>query len=173
MKLKQSVFNDFIQDISGGSKLVFNSETTTLAKWHADVCEYLDQFPVIDLTQAPKILQEKLLAMHASRFLVEHDRDEFRVIAIKARARRFNVSNGISLTIAPTLQCNMACVYCFEKGAQKGGIMPFSVQDDLINFADIKCSMLAPSRTLNVTWYGGEPLLAMEVIRSLTPRLKT
>lgn len=77
-------------------------------------------------------------------------------------------THGIGLTICPTMGCNFDCPYCFEDHfASK---MSSEVQDDVVALAK---RMLDASSTkdINVTWFGGEPLLAPDVIESLSERL--
>ena len=75
--------------------------------------------------------------------------------------------HGVGLTICPTLGCNFDCPYCFENHG-KGKMTP-EVQDDVVELAK---RMLEASSTkkLHVTWFGGEPLLAPDVIESLSAR---
>ena len=75
---------------------------------------------------------------------------------------------AIGLTICPTMGCNFNCPYCFEDHFARK--MSASVQDDVVALAG---RMLDASRTkdVHVTWFGGEPLLAPDVIESLSGRL--
>ena len=75
---------------------------------------------------------------------------------------------GIGLTICPTMNCNFDCPYCFEH--HRPGRMSREVQDDVVALAE---RMLEASggKTIGVTWFGGEPLLAPDVIESLSERL--
>ena len=74
----------------------------------------------------------------------------------------------IELTICPTMGCNFDCPYCFEDHGR--GRMSREVQDNVVALAR---RMLDASgvRDLHVTWFGGEPLLATDVIDSLSERL--
>lgn len=76
--------------------------------------------------------------------------------------------HGIGLTICPTMGCNFDCPYCFEDHGR--GKMSPEVQDDVVALTE---RMLEASKAtdLSVTWFGGEPLLAPDVIESLTQRL--
>ena len=77
-------------------------------------------------------------------------------------------THGIGLTICPTMGCNFDCPYCFED--HFAGKMSQGVQDDVVALAG---RMLDAARTkdIHVTWFGGEPLLAPDVIESLSARL--
>ena len=77
-------------------------------------------------------------------------------------------TRSVGLTICPTMGCNFDCPYCFEYHVQ--GCMSPEVQDDVVALAE---RMLKNSggKTLDVTWFGGEPLLAPQIIESLSRRL--
>lgn len=77
-----------------------------------------------------------------------------------------NPSNFVKLTICPTLACNFNCPYCFEN--HKSGKMSEETQNDIINFLEKTNKKI---KTLFVTWYGGEPLLAVDIIQSLSRKL--
>ena len=77
-------------------------------------------------------------------------------------------SKGISLTICPTMGCNFDCPYCFENHRQ--GKMSLEVQDNVIALAE-RMFDAAGTKNLSVTWFGGEPLLAPDIIESLSLRL--
>ena len=75
---------------------------------------------------------------------------------------------GVGLTICPTMGCNFDCPYCFEDHGR--GKMTPEVQDDVVALAE-RMIEAAGAKGLNVTWFGGEPLLAPDVIESLSKRL--
>ncbi len=76
--------------------------------------------------------------------------------------------NGVGLTICPTMGCNFDCPYCFED--HYAGKMEPDVQDDVVALAK---RMLDASggKNISVSWFGGEPLLACDIIESLSERL--
>ena len=77
-------------------------------------------------------------------------------------------SRGVGLTICPTMGCNFDCPYCFEDHGR--GKMSQEVQDDVVALAERMLNASA-RKSINVTWFGGEPLLALDVIESLSERL--
>ena len=76
-------------------------------------------------------------------------------------------SRSVSLTICPTMGCNFDCPYCFEN--HRAGKMSADVQDDVVSLAE-RMLEASGSKKLYVTWFGGEPLLAPEIIKSLSQR---
>lgn len=72
---------------------------------------------------------------------------------------------NISLTIAPTLMCNLRCPYCFEQN-KPIGIMDDNTADGVVEFIRNQDA----AKTLNVTWFGGEPLICTDRIDYLLER---
>jgi uncharacterized protein len=73
-------------------------------------------------------------------------------------------THGLSLTIAPTMECNFACPYCFEEGVRYNKMTPI-VEEQVINF--IKESN-KEENPLSICWYGGEPLMGIKNIENIT-----
>jgi uncharacterized protein len=68
-----------------------------------------------------------------------------------------------------TLDCNLACKYCFE-GKMKGKhYMSSETADQLIDFAE---TFLAKGKDINIYFYGGEPLLSFNAIKYISKKLK-
>lgn len=101
-----------------------------------------------------------------SGFIVNFD--ERAALEAKRRAACAMPNESVWLTICPTMACNFDCPYCFE--ADRHGKMSPEVQDDVVALAE---RMLDTShgKRLEITWYGGEPLLALDVIEALSERL--
>jgi uncharacterized protein len=72
---------------------------------------------------------------------------------------------NLSLTILPSLACNFRCVYCYQKENTKK--MNPEVQDAVVRLVKKK---LQRNGSLSVSWYGGEPLLQMDIINRLSKR---
>ena len=93
--------------------------------------------------------------------------DERAALEVMGRAACAGV-HGVSLTICPTMGCNFDCPYCFEDHHPKK--MSAEVQGDVVALAE-RMLDAAGKEKLSVTWFGGEPLLAPEIIESLSERL--
>lgn len=75
----------------------------------------------------------------------------------------------LTLVIAPTLFCNFACPYCYEKDLPNN-TMSDEVIDDLIGFIKERQNSF---KYLELCWHGGEPLVAIKTIEKILNRIKT
>lgn len=100
-------------------------------------------------------------------FIVDDLFDEIECIRTNIYRSRFD-SNRLALTIAPTMACNFRCVYCYEKGQYKSSKMSIETADNIIEYIREQAERL---EVLNVAWYGGEPLLAMDIISYMSKNI--
>jgi len=107
---------------------------------------------------------ELLKQLEYGKFVCGSDFDEQRALKFEHHLGKYGQSM-VGLVIAPTMNCNMACEYCYEEN--KSGRMSEQMRDALMEFTK---GFLGSLRQLDVTWYGGEPLLAMDIIEDLTQR---
>lgn len=99
--------------------------------------------------------------------LVEEDFDEIHFLKYMHYKAKF-AKNRLHLTIAPTLDCNFDCPYCYENRRQ--GKMSQETQDNLVNFIMQKVDDGA--KDIDISWYGGEPLLYFDIVESLSKRIR-
>lgn len=70
------------------------------------------------------------------------------------------------LTIIPTLACNCRCPYCYElHSSLKTSQMSHEVVDNLKKYISTKAKNLS---ALGVGWFGGEPLLCLDIIEDIS-----
>ena len=74
-------------------------------------------------------------------------------------------SNYLSLTILPNEKCNFRCEYCYE--SLKQGQMNNETIDSIILFVK---KNIHKYNSLHVSWYGGEPLLSLDIIVKLSQK---
>lgn len=167
-RYKKSVFNIIIDELSGGEALVFNSFHSTFGIMDTatrSIYERIENTDPASLEEGRD--REAFSILFKNGFIVPFELDELSLVDLECQRSKFD-SSKIALTIAPTLSCNMACPYCFEQNLS--GRMSRTIQEALCIFVekrieDSKC------KQLHVTWYGGEPLLAVDIISSLSHRL--
>ena len=113
---------------------------------------------------APVSDGELLSDLKLGGYVVDADFDELASIRHRLLTRRYNASS-LLLTIAPTSNCNFRCIYCYEKDSIKPVTMSEQTQAELIEFVKQYTSTI---KRLSVSWYGGEPLLAIGIIEKLS-----
>lgn len=91
--------------------------------------------------------------------------DEKLLITEKKSAFLSSQKDTLSLTIIPTYQCNFKCIYCWEDTKDTNDGMSPEAQKRLLNYID---SELESFSSLNIDWFGGEPLMAFHVIENLS-----
>ena len=94
--------------------------------------------------------------------LVPEDCDEVSLLARRSHGVRYTPSTVLSLTICPTVDCNFRCPYCYQHHLPGG--MSDKVQQATLQFIDDQPQVTS----LSLTWFGGEPLLGLPAIESLS-----
>ena len=82
----------------------------------------------------------------------------------------FNRKNaGLDIVVVLNLDCNFSCIYCYEGGMKGKRYLSDTTRDRLIGF--IKEKFTEDKRFLHIDFYGGEPLLSVELIKSISRSL--
>lgn len=148
-----------------GVYMFYNSLSNAFAELSEDIYHLLTGYQAGDtFSTLDEALMENLKRMKA---VVDDDAEELLKVKYYALTRRFD-NHFVNLTINPTLGCNFACPYCFE-GEHKNVFMTDEVEDGIVEFVKRKID----AKRLDVTWFGGEPLLAFRRIESLTHKLQS
>ncbi|MCC8940484.1 radical SAM protein [Bradyrhizobium sp. Arg62] len=92
--------------------------------------------------------------------------DELAVVRDSYEATR-GTKGSLTLTIAPTMACNFACGYCFQGLNKPTARMKPDVQNAIVDFVKAKKDL----KSLNIVWYGGEPLVGKDSIFRLSDLL--
>jgi uncharacterized protein len=163
--MKLSRYNRFIA--LDKNVLAFNGVSCGFAELDQDTYELLksldsDGIAKENITFPENYLQE----LRRGKFVVDDDINEVDVLKHIYNLRKYDRSS-FGLTIAPTMACNFGCTYCYE-GSLKPVVMSHEVQDAVVDFLTTRIEML---KGIGVSWYGGEPLLATDVIYRLSDKL--
>ncbi|WP_291631248.1 radical SAM protein [Clostridium sp.] len=161
--MKISNYNFFIKNKNGNDEkiIAYNSFTNSIAVMDPDKYnDYLDfQNNNIEIKD-----EEFIQELYKGGFIIGDNVNEIdclRYLMFKDRFER----KSLNLTIAPTMDCNFRCIYCYEKNNLQNSYMSDETEKNIIklikdNFLNIE--------NLNVAWYGGEPLLGIDRISSLS-----
>ena len=146
--------------------LLYNSISNTFLKIEDDMLNTISKMKEQGDIEKLSLDSDTYLLLRFYNFIVS-DEEEKAFLNMTKLLRYQNNFNSLrmSLTIAPTRDCNFNCIYCYEK-SRPPIYMDKDVEDNIIKF--VKNSGV---RYLFVTWYGGEPLLAFDTIKSLTQKI--
>ncbi|MEA3238408.1 MAG: radical SAM protein [Candidatus Bipolaricaulota bacterium] len=95
-------------------------------------------------------------------FLIDSDFDELAYLKLRFYVARYG-NEALGLSILPTLRCNFRCVYCYEDHLNID--MEEGVRKNLLRFVDRE---LPGKREFDISWFGGEPLLRLDLIEDLS-----
>ena len=103
-------------------------------------------------------------------FLVP-DTDEERREMLEAFAEVNRRSTKFSAQVVLNLDCNLACTYCYEGGMK--GRRYMSVETAGLLADVLERDHIAHGKDVVLSFYGGEPLMSLDLITSLSERLKS
>lgn len=159
MQFKKSQFN-FLTTNASKQPLLYNTYTNKLVKFVNH-----DKKTIERILNGDSNLDSELFAkLIENEYLIPSNTDEFAKIC--SRFNKFYNNPVLNIMIIPTHNCNCRCIYCYEDF--KGETMSKEIQDNLILFVKER---LKKCSELHISWFGGEPLLAMDVIRNLSTQL--
>lgn len=94
--------------------------------------------------------------------VVDDELDEVKKVSYIINKSKYQDRN-FYLTISPTLDCNFRCPYCCEERRE------VSMNDETIENVIEYVKVIAKKvKRLNVSWFGGEPMLEYETIKRFT-----
>ena len=146
----------------GTNTVLFNSLSTAMLELTEDYANEFEKF--LNTGEISNELKDSLLK---GKFICNKDLDESELLNHGYNKVRYSHSY-LGLTIAPTMECNFKCHYCYEEGHRRN-TMTQEIQDSLINF--IESHLKNGIKHLSIVWYGGEPLMAMNIIRNLSHKI--
>ncbi|EAZ88571.1 radical SAM/SPASM domain-containing protein [Crocosphaera chwakensis] len=112
----------------------------------------------------PEILDELI----AIELLVPEQEDELQTI-IQQNQSVIDEDDNLYLVVQPTAYCQLGCHYCGQEHSPQK--MNEEAQKKFIERTRNKLET-KKFTSLSIGWFGGEPLVGLSVIRSLTPQLK-
>jgi uncharacterized protein len=105
--------------------------------------------------------------MRRNGFLVDPADDELAPIRERYWAARGNAP--VVLLITTTMECNLGCYYCYE--SRSPDALRATDTDAIVAIARERLGRRT-KRSLHVDWYGGEPLLNVELIEAASTALQ-
>ncbi len=148
--MKESIYNFWV-NTDKGSTLLFNGRTGAL----------------VEITESDELIKIKqsLLGQENSYtqdllklgFLWDKNVDEFESIIVRRDV--VNANEPLEITISPTYGCNFRCTYCYV--CFDDYQMTEETELNVVKYID---NAFSKFNIINVSWFGGEPLLMWERI---------
>lgn len=102
-------------------------------------------------------------------FLVNVNFDEVKH-AVDENVIACNDLSYLNVTLIPSFGCNLRCGYCYQNGSEIKKISR-EAQEGFIKF--VKKRLLdCKSTSFHLSWFGGEPLLFFDVVKSVSLKIK-
>lgn len=160
-----SKYNTVIEE--KGLLLIYNSLSGALSVMEREEWELLNeglQGQMDHFTEEQHILWDKALI---NNFIIPADVKEIEILEEKYWQRK-NDGSSMTITILPTLGCNFACNYCFQGLKKEDDKMSVEIQNRFLWWFR---NNLDGVKSVNLTWFGGEPTLGMDIIKRLSDRM--
>jgi uncharacterized protein len=159
--MKPSRYN-LLFPLPGGGGLLYNSLSGALSQLDGEKLAEVERWLGRPEQFDPRCTHENPMARSLSqgRFLIEDDTDEMEILRSRALLGKFT-PDKLGVTVMPTLDCNLRCVYCFV--AHRPVTMSVDTMEDLENWVRVS---MRRRRRLEIGWFGGEPLLRMARLTS-------
>ena len=107
---------------------------------------------------------ESLPALKENGFVVDKDFDELGALRYAYQMSKSSTEE-LEFVVAPTMNCNFRCTYCFEN--PRPGKMSEEVQNAVTELIRQKVLQLKPKRVRYI-WFGGEPLLCLDIVENMS-----
>jgi len=154
----------FTVPCDNGIMLIFNAFSKAIGRFSREQIKVVKSIlskpaaPVSHLPQGVKI--KKYLLQNG--FILPGYIDE--AAALKERNHAgISSQNCFDLILLPTMDCNFNCFYCFEN--HRAGVMKPEIQDRIKKWGQKTVPVF---KNLNLSWFGGEPLLCPDIIAELS-----
>jgi uncharacterized protein len=102
-------------------------------------------------------------ALAEQGFVVEGRAEDDRRLRAHLERAAGGIPGTMFVTFMPTLACNLACTYCFQKGSPAYNTMTRETEDLAVEMILRKVDAAATPRLL-VEYFGGEPLARKDVV---------
>lgn len=143
--------------------LLYNARTNALATLDSEHTAKYNRFLETRLLDDEDFKRD----LEKGGYILEDDISELELLRLQLNTSRYG-NNILSLTIAATADCNFRCIYCYEKNSIMTSKMTIETQEAIVNFIKRQIKTLS---VVQICWYGGEPLLAFDVIEYLSPQI--
>lgn len=140
----------------GNATVLYNARTGTFAVLSSEVAAQLANYDQISESENTSALLD-IGAIHRG--------DEYEKL-VELYSSGKPRGDTLIVTIVPTLECNRACEYCYQDEFKHSRHMSLEIQAAVVRY--IESRVREGWKKVQITWYGGEPLVARDIVLSMT-----
>lgn len=156
----------FLFDDEGKEFYVYNTLSNALIEIDGESYDVLREARRANADVAPTSLDAELYdALVLKKIVTENETDDFLAYKSIIAAQRAG-THSMHMTLAPTMDCCFRCHYCFEKHKEPV-YMSEEVMDSIVKYLN----SLESKPEFRLTWFGGEPLMALEQMEKFYEKL--
>jgi len=158
---KYLIFSDVLDDTQEDSKRIAYSTRTGEALLISD-----SLYNSIKGNDFKELKSPVLQTLFKTEIIVPDEENEFETI-LNQNIEAEKDNSSLSFVIQPTANCQLGCHYCGQSHAKH------TMSDDLIPKIMDRISHMSSKKridSLNITWFGGEPLMGYSQIKKLSSR---
>ena len=163
-KMRVSRYTFFVE--LDNRRFLYNTLSNALNEVDEELYNCLKELKENHIGEGKKLDNDLEEALLKNKFLTENDEDDFLIIKSVIQSIRAE-KQGLILTIAPTMDCCFDCHYCFERTKS-----PVYMSEHTMRGIAKFVSSLENIKLTKITWFGGEPLMAMPQMEQLYRKLK-
>ncbi len=155
--MKKSIYN-YIKRLNSERTLIFNTKNHALVELNQDTYDKYDREDFEDAVAG---------SMYELGFLIDDDIDEIQELE-KNRENACYYHDELTITVMVTEKCNFRCPYCYQDH------MPVSLSAEKTQqlLLYLKNVNKTGKKKINISWFGGEPLLNMDPVFTIERYLK-
>lgn len=164
--MKPSKYNIFFE--YRNKQYVYNTLTSAILSLPLTVFNQIKsaKYSILD--------RNEVMELKNNGILVDDDVDEISIYEHYYNVYQYNKAvDELRIVVLPTYQCNLRCTYCFEECKDVHSKLNNDIIDDIAKFVENEITTLPNIyKKINVTLFGGEPLICQNECVKLMQRLK-
>ncbi|RFM32422.1 radical SAM/SPASM domain-containing protein [Chitinophaga silvisoli] len=142
-------------------RLIFSTRTSSLLLMRED---HFQEFNEERFGEIPEQVLDELIKIQA---VVPKEQDELDYV-VSANNAAIEGNETLDIVIQPGASCQLGCHYCGQQHTSK--YMDKNLQEKVVNRIRLKIEA-SGCKQLNVTWYGAEPLMAVNHVYEMSEAL--
>ena len=161
--LKESLYNVYVK--KDNTYVIYNTLYGGLIELS------LDEYEGIRNVSSHSFSDEEMAVLVDNGLLIDSIIDEPKIYNLirKKVSEYCGESQQKNYTIAVTTACNARCSYCYEKGIENRSMNIETAE----NIVDYICYNTNSGQPIQITWFGGEPLLNKDIITFICEKLQS